>query len=868
MKQMFRLARRDLARHKLMAVLSAVLIAVPIAFVSVAYQQWTRGAEAELDPGVAATGYLVGPEPIEQNIDGSAILQGPTGEGDDSARDKVLLSALLESVSPSNTASIRVDDGGAVMVRRGEDYEPVFLNSVTAVSSGIETGRAPAEGEIAASKDLLLQLGIDVGDTLEVSSLGADTWQTHTIVGVSDGATVLPGGDIPVTELTIGDAVRSGGIISFVITGEEPVTWEDVQTLNKYGFVVTSRDVIDNPPPPSEVPEFPGSSSPDYAVLAILYALAVAEIVLVVTPAFTIAAKRNERNLAQLAAVGATPRHLRWVMMFQGLIVGLSGAVLGVIGYAIGCVILRSFEPEWSFSLSVVALAVLGSVILGLVAALWPAIVVGRVNVVEALSGRHVARRVSRIRWVWAPALAVIASAVAWWWSARYKVEMPALFPVAVIVAIIALALSGPAFVHGGSTLVSRISVAARVAGRDARRNMHRSGPAVATITIVILVSVLWLTFARTALDQSDQSAYSVGERGQGLLELRASDAGGDTQERLDEALARLNEFRAVAEHRTLNGAAGYNVAVEPQVPAKNRCAMFDEEGNVVDLSLKSDERCAQYTQRNWITTPMHNPAIILVDDGSLVDQFAAVTDVGAAKEALSAGGAVISDRWALEGGQVTLDKFQLSGDDADVIGSVTVPAAAALRGQGAMPSMILSPQAASELGLEVHPVGAIVAFKDPIAMKENRADMFFLDDSLGATMQYVNQVSFDAVSNALILASIATIIAIIVVIAVIILAGRAGRADLDTIDALGGPPSFRRKVSAWSALIVVLAGLLPGILAGILASLIWGRMRPEVEVTLWPAGIGVLVLILVACALAVGWAAAPRPRTLTRRMD
>ena len=65
------------------------------------------------------------------------------------------------------------------------------------------------------------------------------------------------------------------------------------------------------------------------AVLALVVAMALLEVVLLAGPAFAVGARRQQRALALMAASGAEPPHLRRVVMASGVVLGTAAVVLG-----------------------------------------------------------------------------------------------------------------------------------------------------------------------------------------------------------------------------------------------------------------------------------------------------------------------------------------------------------------------------------------------------------------------------------------------------------------------------------------------------------------------------------------------------------
>ncbi|HTW03314.1 MAG TPA: FtsX-like permease family protein [Streptosporangiaceae bacterium] len=135
---------------------------------------------------------------------------------------------------------------------------------------------------------------------------------------------------------------------------------------------------------------------PQATLILVVEVLGLAFIGLVSVTSFSVMAQRRLRALGMLSAIGATGRNLRLVMIVNGLVVGvagaLAGAVLGLAAWfayvptlqrASGHVVDRANLPWWAFAIGV-AFAIATSVL----ASRRPAKTMAAVPVVTALSGR------------------------------------------------------------------------------------------------------------------------------------------------------------------------------------------------------------------------------------------------------------------------------------------------------------------------------------------------------------------------------------------------------------------------------------------------------------------------------------------------
>ena len=119
-------------------------------------------------------------------------------------------------------------------------------------------------------------------------------------------------------------------------------------------------------------------------------------IALVCVGGFTVVAQRRLRSLGMLASLGATDKNLGLVVRANGVVVGVVGSVLGA---AVGFVLWLAYRPHLESSShhlisvlalpwTVIALALLITVVATYLAASRPARAIAKVPIVLALSGR------------------------------------------------------------------------------------------------------------------------------------------------------------------------------------------------------------------------------------------------------------------------------------------------------------------------------------------------------------------------------------------------------------------------------------------------------------------------------------------------
>ena len=211
---------------------------------------------------------------------------------------------------------------------------------------------------------------------------------------------------------------------------------------------------------------------------------------LVAAAGFAVVAQRRLRQLGMLAAVGATQKHLRLVLVTNGAIVGAIAAVIGtVVGLVLWVVSAPTLESAvdhridrlslpWGLITTADLLTVLGAT----AAAWWPGRTVSRLPVMLALSGRPPTPRPARHSAIAAAALiAVGIGCLAL--SGRDKAP---LIVAGLMTTIVGSLLLGPLAIRTLSAVAARVSIAPRLALRDLARYQARSGAALAAVTLAL----------------------------------------------------------------------------------------------------------------------------------------------------------------------------------------------------------------------------------------------------------------------------------------------------------------------------------------------------------------------------------------------
>jgi len=223
-------------------------------------------------------------------------------------------------------------------------------------------------------------------------------------------------------------------------------------------------------------------------------------IALVAIGGFTVLAQRRLRSLGMLASMGGTDRHVRLVVLANGTVVGVVGAILGAAVGLAGWLAYRPVLEQSAHHLigmfalpwGVIALALVLAVVAAVFAAWRPARAIAKVPVVTALAGRPAPPKKVRRSAIPGLVLLVVAFILFGWSgsSGNGNSGLPKL-ALGLVVLIVAVILLAPFCLAVLARLGRRTPISMRLALRDLSRYRARSGSALAAISIGILIAVI-----------------------------------------------------------------------------------------------------------------------------------------------------------------------------------------------------------------------------------------------------------------------------------------------------------------------------------------------------------------------------------------
>jgi putative ABC transport system permease protein len=280
---------------------------------------------------------------------------------------------------------------------------------------------------------------------------------------------------------------------------------------------------------------------------------------LVATAGFAVIAQRRLRQLGMLAAIGATEKHLRLVLLTSGAVVGAIGALIGTVaGLALWASVEPTLEPALDFRLDrlrlpwvLLAMIVLLAILAATAAAWWPGRAVARVPVMRALSARP--PKPKPVHHSAIVAVVLIAAGIGS--LVLSNRDRAPLIVAGIVTTILGTLLLAPLAIRLFARTAGRAPIAARLALRDLARYQGRSGAALAAITLALGIAAVIVIIAAAEEKKSAANAPNLSNRQIRVYTGPVSDPGAipvQTPAELDRMAARVRRLAADLEGATV----------------------------------------------------------------------------------------------------------------------------------------------------------------------------------------------------------------------------------------------------------------------------------------------------------------------------
>ena len=346
-------------------------------------------------------------------------------------------------------------------------------------------GRFPAgPGQVAVTGPLAQTLQLRIGSTLSLDGHQTVTGIVENPSDLNDEfALVSPSGARPPQSVTVLLNAGPASFEAFRAAFHGPLVWQ-ARGASTQGAVA-------------------GGMLGAVTVLLLLVGL-------VAAAGFAVIAARRQRQLGMLAAIGATRKQLRMVMVTGGAVVGVIAAVAGTAaGLAVWIAAAPGLDTfaghridRFAIPWDLVALGMLLAVVTATGAAWWPARAAARLPVTLALSARPPRPRPAHRPALLAALMIVVGVAC----LGLGDQNRPPLIIAGAVAMTLGILLISPLAIRALAAPGRRAPVAVRLALRDLARHQARSGAALAAISLA-----LGITAAIIISSAADKTAANAG---------------------------------------------------------------------------------------------------------------------------------------------------------------------------------------------------------------------------------------------------------------------------------------------------------------------------------------------------------------------
>jgi len=666
--------------------------------------------------------------------------------------------------------------GGVVgaKLREVNLQDPLTTGLVTLVR-----GHLPqAPGEVVVSQRLAAR-GFTVGKPLAVNGL------PESVVGLIDVSPDLYGRD-PAVIVGPPGSLHLPTVRTWLTHVPGGVPWTLVRRLNRHGLFALSREVVRHPPPSWQVVDNSNRQRVQ-TIRAAVAALVCLQLVLLAAPAFAVGARRQRRVLALIAATGGAPKHIRRFVLAQGVVLGSAGALGGAaLGIGAGIALTPLLPDRGRFSgpleipwrdIALTCAVGAGSAVL---AALVPALVAGRQDVLAGLTGRRGTTGRSLRSFGWGVALITIGLV------GCVQAAGPASGPNSIVFAAVPTVLGAALLAPSALGLVSRrvdgLPFALRYAVRDAARSRGRTAAAAAAVTATVAGAI----------------ALGIGGASDELQARSTYRANGPT------GAAVVNFGNATPEQvRGIRTAVSSRLPGNPVTAISGTVLAGDQTAEVLDPSGKR--------LLGTYTNILGQGPLVGVEALSLLVLTPAQT--AAATAALDTGAVVAFTDGVPTTGPVTVTITAFHGQPAP--SSWTGPVLRIPMTRTLAPGQaVLSPTVAAKLGLPVRPAGLLV--RGPVSRAaEDRVQEELTGIGRGNVHVERGYDGSAKRTGLLVLAAAAAVLVLGATVSAALLALSDAKPDFATLMSVGASPRVRRKVAAAYAAVIGALGATLGAAAG-----------------------------------------------------
>ncbi len=718
--------------------------------------------------------------------------------------------------------------GGADL--RAQDPSAPF----TQVLLALDSGHYPSgPRQVAVTSGLAQLYGLRIGSAWHVpAGTGAEAGRTFAVTGIVEDPSNL----LDEFALVAPGQLASPGQVR-IFLGESLSS----AAASAAGDVIPKNAIVSAPSPEDSI------LSPATIVL-IISVIGLVFIGLVATASFTVMAQRRQRALGMLASLGATEADVRFVLIADGLIGGVAGALIGAAAALGGWlwyyphleVATAHRTDPLALPWAAVVIGLLLAVATSVIAAVWPGRAVSKLPVVAAISGRidppQLVGRSLR------PGLIFLAAGlfVLYFTGGARGGQSGSFLVIAGLLSCeIACALLAPFIVDKLSRLAWRAPLASRLALRDLARYRSRSGAALAAVSFAVFIATVAIVIASIRYDDALDYIGPNMAANQLILYNPGNDPTQYTPGQFTPAAklaATRQQADALAARLHAPAPLELDVAVSVNVPQPGQPAQ-NEFGSIISL---------------------HGPGV-----GGLpyVATAALLKTFGISQRDISPRADVLTMRALLPS---TGDLALVSGSYLAQPPNTPCPAGLCIQNPliqemsklpagTAMPNTVITEGAVKALHERIVPVGWLVqapAALTPVQINAARQAAV----GIGTTIETKSgQLGLGEISNGATVGGLLLALGVLAMTVGLIRSETVG--DLRTLTAAGATARTRRTLTGVTAGVIAVLGAALGAVAGFLAVLVWAHADLTTTFGNMPwTDMGLLVIGMPLIGAAAGW--------------
>ena len=265
--------------------------------------------------------------------------------------------------------------------------DPVALEQLIDVNLQSGSWEGLQEGGIFVHEDPARDLGLEVGSTLEATFQNGVEHE-FTVAGIYSDAYL------------VGNWLMPSTVVDEIITGEQSDFFVAMKTADGVSEADARQAIeaalVDYPQTKLETADqFKDSQAEQIdqllVIITVLLAFAIIIAVLGISITLGLAVFERTREIGLMRAVGMTRRQTRRMVRWEAIIVSTFGAIVGIvlgtlIGIVLSLAVPDTIIDEISFSVPTIIAILIGAVLAGLIAALYPSFKASRMDVLEAIA--------------------------------------------------------------------------------------------------------------------------------------------------------------------------------------------------------------------------------------------------------------------------------------------------------------------------------------------------------------------------------------------------------------------------------------------------------------------------------------------------